>query len=511
MDGFFVRRCLFMKVLSAQQMRDLEQAAVDNGETYIELMERAGTAAAEALISYGAESKRVVIICGKGNNGGDGYVIARILKKYNCIVDIIKLGEPRTADSKLNAEKAAELNIAMINFPENKKTAFELIKKADYIVDAVYGIGFRGALDETTAEIAKAVNDSKAFVMSVDVPSGAGCNDGSVNGECFKANLTVTFTTLKPAHILYPSMDYCGKTEVASVGISDELINSSKYIMQTTDEFLGERLLPERRISSNKGTFGTLLAVVGSYGMAGAAVMCGKAAQRSGAGLVNMALPKSIYPIVAGKLIEAVFTPLSEKDGISSVENCDKLVSLANKANAVVLGCGMGHNEDTEKIVCEILKNCEKPIILDADGINSVVPHIHLLKKAKAPIILTPHPGEMARLLGCTVAEVQHNRTEIALNFAKEHNVILILKGANTIISDGNILFVNRTGNAGMARGGSGDVLAGMIGSLAAQGMNPFRAAVCGVYAHGLAGDRTAKRLSETTMLPTDMIEDISF
>ena len=196
----------------------------------------------------------------------------------------------------------------MVNFPEDKETAFELIKNADYIVDAVYGIGFRGALDENTAEIAKFVNTSKAFVMAVDIPSGVGCDDGSVKGECFKANLTVTFTTLKPAHILYPSIDYCGKTEVASVGISDELINLSEYIMQTTDEFLGEKLLPERKISSNKGTFGTLLAVVGSYGMAGAAIMCGKAAQRSGAGLVNIALPKSIYPIVAGKLIEAVFT-----------------------------------------------------------------------------------------------------------------------------------------------------------------------------------------------------------
>lgn len=500
-----------MKVLSAQQMRDLEQFAVDKGASYIELMENAGTAAAETLINYGAEGKRIAIICGKGNNGGDGYVIARILKNFNCTVDIIKLGEPRTADSRLNAERATELNIYMMSFHENREKAFEIIKKADYIVDAVYGIGFRGALDENTAEIARAVNASKAFVMAVDIPSGVGCDDGTINGECFKANLTVTFTTLKPAHILYPSMDYCGKTEVAGVGISDELINLSEYIMQTTDEFLGEKLLPERKISSNKGTFGTLLAVVGSYGMAGAAIMCGKAAQRSGAGLVNMALPESIYPIVAGKLIEAVFTPLAEKDGILSVENCDKLVSLANRYNAVVLGCGIGHNNDTEKIVYEILGNCEKPIILDADGINSVVSHIHLLKKAKAPVILTPHPGEMARLLDCTVAEVQHNRAKIALNFAKEHNVILVLKGANTLISDGNTLLVNRTGNAGMARGGSGDVLAGMIGSLVAQGMNPFRATACGVYAHGLAGDRTAKRLSETTMLPTDMIEDISF
>ena len=165
-----------MKVLSAQQMRDLEQAAVDNGATYIKLMEKAGTAAAEALIKYGAESKKVVIICGKGNNGGDGYVIGRVLKKYSCKVDIIRLGEPRTTDSKLNAEKAIKLDIAMVNFPEDKETAFELIKNAEYIVDAVYGIGFRGALDENTAEIAKFVNTSKAFVMAVDIPSGVGCD-----------------------------------------------------------------------------------------------------------------------------------------------------------------------------------------------------------------------------------------------------------------------------------------------------------------------------------------------
>lgn len=500
-----------MRVLSAQQMRDLEQKAVDNGAAYIELMENAGTAAAETLIKYGAKGKNVAIVCGKGNNGGDGYVIARVLKKYDCTVNIIRMGEAKTNDSRLNAQKAAELNIAVTDFPNDRERAFRLISEADYIVDAVYGIGFRGALDENTAEIANAVNSSQAFVMAVDIPSGAGCDDGSVKGTCFEADLTVTFMSLKPAHILYPSMDYCGKIETADVGISDELINSSEYIMQTTDEFIGKDLLPKRKKSSNKGTFGTLLAVVGSYGMAGAAIMCGKAAQRTGVGLVNIALPKSIYPIAAGSLIEAIFTPLLENNGISSSENCENLLMLCNKSNAVVVGCGMGHNDNTEKIVCEILSHSEKPIILDADGINSIIPHIHLLKKAKAPVILTPHPGEMARLIGCTVSEVQHNRAKVAVDFAKENNVILVLKGANTLISDGNILLVNMSGNAGMARGGSGDVLAGMIGSLTAQGMNPLRAAACGVYLHGLAGDRTAKRLSETTMLPMDMIDDISF
>lgn len=501
-----------MRVLSAQQMRALEQTAVENGSTYRNLMDLAGKGASKALLKNGAKGKKVTIICGKGNNGGDGYVMARFLLEKGCTVNIIKLGEPKTDDAKFNANIVAELKINTIDFSSDKETSFKLIDEADYIVDSVYGIGFRGKLDENTAEIARAVNASNAFVMAVDIPSGADCDNGSVNGECFEADLTVTFTTLKPAHVLYPSMDYCGEVEVESVGISDEMINSSKYIMQTTDEFLGKELLTKRKKSSHKGTFGTLLAIVGSYGMAGAAIMCGKAAQRTGVGLVNMALPKSIYPIVAVKLIEAVFTPLTETDcGISSAESCDKLIALANKSNAIVIGCGLGHNDDTEKIVCEILQHSENPIILDADGINSIVPHIHLLKKSKAPVILTPHPGEMARLLGCTVSEVQQNRAKIAMKFAKENNVILVLKGANTLISDGENLLVNRSGNAGMARGGSGDVLAGIIASLAAQGIHPLRAAACGVYVHGLAGDKTSERLSETTMLPTDMIDDISF
>lgn len=501
-----------MRVLSAQQMRDLEQTAVKNGSTYRKLMALAGAGASKALIKNGAKGKKVTIICGKGNNGGDGYVMAKFLSKDGCIVNIIRLGEPKTDDAKFNADIAAELNINTVDFPKDREMAFKLINEADYIVDAVYGIGFHGKLDENTAEIARAVNASNAFIMAVDIPSGVGCDNGSVKGECFEVDLTVTFTTLKPAHVLYPSMDYCGKVEVESVGIFDELINASEYVMQSTDEYLGKPLLPKRKKSSNKGTFGKLLAITGSYGMAGAAIMCGRAAQRSGVGLVNMALPKSIYPIVAEKLIEAVFTPLEEtSDGIISADNCDKLIALSNKSSAVLIGCGLGHNDDTEKIIAELLKNSASPIILDADGINSIIPHIDLLRTSNVPIILTPHPGEMARLMNCSVSDVQNNRAEVAADFAKKYNVILVLKGAYTLISDGRSLLVNMSGNAGMARGGSGDVLAGIIASLKARGIEPLRAAACGVYVHGLAGDRAAERLSIETMLPTDMIDEIRF
>lgn len=500
-----------MKVLNAKQMRELEQTAVDNGVTYLELMEKAGTAAANCLIKHGSVyGSRAAVICGRGNNGGDGYVIARILHNSGVAVSVITLGSPGTDDARLNAERAAALET--VAFADNRKRAFDIISSADFIVDAVYGIGFHGELDREAAELAKAANSSDAFVMSVDIPSGAGCDDGSVQGECFKADLTVTFTTLKPAHILYPSMDYCGEIDVADVGIPNELISRSAYIMKSTDEFLGKQLIPKRKKSSNKGTFGRLLAIAGSYGMAGAAIMCGKAALRSGAGLVNMAIPKSIYPIVAGKLIEAVYTPLDEnKNGVISANGLEKILSLADKSNAVLVGCGMGHDEDTERITAELLRSTTSNVILDADGINSIIPHIDLLRTSKASVILTPHPGEMARLMNCSVSEVQHNRSRIAAEFARRYNVILVLKGANTIISDGERLLVNMSGNPGMARGGSGDVLAGIIASLAAQGIEPLRAAVCGTYVHGLSGDRAANKYSIETMLPTDMIDQIRF
>ncbi len=500
-----------MRVLTAKQMRELEQAAADNGATYSGLMERAGTAAANSLIKHGAVSGcKAAVICGRGNNGGDGYVIARVLRDAGVLVSIITLGVPKTEDAMLNAEKTAGLETVV--FSDSRERAYEIINSADFTVDAVYGIGFRGELDEEASELAKAVNSSGAFVMSVDIPSGAGCDDGSVLGACFNADLTVTFTALKPAHVLYPSMDYCGDIEVADVGIPYELINSFDCVMETTDEFLGKPLMPKRKKSSNKGTFGTLLAIVGSYGMAGAAIMCGKAAQRSGVGLVNMAIPKSIYPIVAGKLIEAVYTPLDENEnGIISAGCVERILSLAEKSNATLIGCGLGHDKDTEKITEELLKISTSPVILDADGINSIIPHIDLLRTSKAPVILTPHPGEMARLMNCSVSEIQHNRADVAVEFARKYHVILVLKGANTLISDGKRLIVNMSGNAGMARGGSGDVLAGIIASLAAQGIDPFRAAVCGVYVHGRAGDSAAEKFSAETMLPTDIIDKIRF
>lgn len=282
-------------------------------------------------------------------------------------------------------------------------------------------------------------------------------------------------------------------------------------LMEQTDRNIVKKAVFNRPDDANKGTLGSLLCICGCYGMAGAAIMAGKAALRCGLGLLKTALPKSIYPIAAGAIFESVFFPLDETpDGKISKSNIDFLLCEAEKSSAVLIGCGLSVCDDTEKLVYSFIENCTKPLVLDADALNCVAKNTDILKKAKAPIIITPHPGEMARLVKSTPKAVNENRAEIAADFAKEYSVVTVLKGSGTIISapDGKIL-INRTGNSGMATGGSGDVLAGMTGSLLAQGAKPFDAASAAVYLHGLSGDLAAEKLGRISMLPTDLIDEI--
>lgn len=281
--------------------------------------------------------------------------------------------------------------------------------------------------------------------------------------------------------------------------------------MEQTDRNIVKKAVFDRPDDANKGTLGSLLCICGSFGMAGAAIMAGKAALRCGLGLLKTALPKSIYPIAAGAIFESVFFPLEETtDGKISKSNIDFLLCEAEKSSAVLIGCGLSVCEDTKSLVNSFIENCTKPLVLDADALNCVAVNPDILKKAKAPIIITPHPGEMARLVKSTPKAVNESRAEIATYFAKEYGVVTVLKGAGTIIAspDGRVM-INRTGNSGMATGGSGDVLAGMTGSLLSQGAKPFDAAAAAVYLHGLAGDIAAEKLSKISMLPTDLINEI--
>lgn len=282
-------------------------------------------------------------------------------------------------------------------------------------------------------------------------------------------------------------------------------------LMEQTDRNIVKKAVFDRPDDANKGTLGSLLCICGSFGMAGAAIIAGKAALRCGLGLLKTALPKSIYPIAAGAIFESVFFPLEETpDGKICKSNIDFLLIEAEKSSAVLIGCGLSVCEDTEKLVYSFIEKCNKPLVLDADALNCVAENPDILKKAKAPIIITPHPGEMARLVRSTPKEVNQNRAEIAVNFAKEYGVVTVLKGAGTIIAspDGRVM-INRTGNSGMATGGSGDALAGMTGSLSAQGAKLFDAAAAAVYLHGLAGDIAAEKLGRISMLPTDLINEI--
>lgn len=281
--------------------------------------------------------------------------------------------------------------------------------------------------------------------------------------------------------------------------------------MKETDRLLFNKAVFNRPDDSNKGTLGSLLCICGSYGMAGAAIMAGKAALRCGIGLLKIAVPKSIYPVCATNILESVYYPLEEtSNGVISSKNTDFLLEMCEKSFAVVIGCGLSVCDDTKNLVQSVITNCEKPLVIDADALNCICNKPEILKNLKAPAIITPHPGEMARLLHSTPKTVNSNRENTAINFAKKFGVVTVLKGAGTIIAspDGEV-YINHTGNSGMATGGSGDVLSGIIGSLLAQGAAPINAAAAGVFLHGTIGDLAAEKLGKISMLPTDMIDMI--
>ena len=281
--------------------------------------------------------------------------------------------------------------------------------------------------------------------------------------------------------------------------------------MKETDRLLFNKAVFNRPDDSNKGTLGSLLCICGSYGMAGAAIMAGKAALRCGIGLLKIAVPKSIYPVCATNILESVYYPLEEtSNGVISSKNTDFLLEMCEKSSAVVIGCGLSVCDDTKNLVQSVITNCEKPLVIDADALNCICNKPEILKNLKAPAIITPHPGEMARLLHSTPKTVNSNRENTAINFAKKFGVVTVLKGAGTIIAspDGEV-YINHTGNSGMATGGSGDILSGIIGSLLAQGAAPINAAAAGVFLHGTIGDLAAEKLGKISMLPTDMIDMI--
>ena len=489
-----------MKVLTAAEIRSLEECAVEAGVTMGQLMENAGTTCAEFILEkMDVEHKNAVILCGKGNNGGDGYVIARVLAKAGAQVTVVLMqGAPATELAKQAYDKL-QRGIRII-LPKN---AAEVIDRADLIVDAVFGFGFQGRLPMSMEPVIERANNTKAMRVSVDIPSGAACDTGAVEGVCFKAHWTVTFTAMKPAGVVYPAAGYCGKTVVRQVGIKKEFLDMLPCDMHTVSLRHLAALFPKRDPEGHKGTYGRLLMICGSIGMAGACMMAAKAALRCGVGLLNVAIPHALYPILAPLIPEAVFTLYDTDESMEA-----RMEEALQKADACLIGCGLGTTPYAERLVRTVVDKAKCPLVLDADALNILAKAPEQLLNVLKTAVITPHPGEMARLSGTGVEAIRDSRIQTARAFAEKYRVVTVLKGAGTVIAaPGGEVRINMTGNPGMAKGGSGDVLAGMTASLLAQGLESFEAAYAAVCLHGASGDRCAERLSQHAMLPTDMIE----
>jgi len=483
-----------MQILNRDLIRKSEESAVLCGAfSFCTLMSIAGKKAAEIICKKtDVKGKKIAVICGNGNNGGDGFVIADHLYGNGAFVTVITpLGKPVTENACYYYNR--------LSFVE-KKDSFEPEINYDIIIDALFGIGFNRTPDDNITQLFNSINTVGGYKVSVDIPSGVDCDNGRVYSSAVKADLTITFIALKPCFVLPEGSDYCGETVVADIGVKPV-----GYSYLTTEE----PIFKKRRHNSHKGSFGTALLINGSYGMVGAAVLATRAALRSGLGIAKCVICDSIYTPFTISIPEAVCIPVkSTENGIFDSKYID-IEALSYDCDAILFGCGVNKGNDIEELLRRIT-DCNLPVVIDADGINALSSCIDILKGCKADVILTPHPGEMARLLNTTVAGIESDRIGFAGKFATEYGCVLVLKGADTVIAfpDGEILF-NMTGNPGMATGGSGDVLAGIIVSLLAQGYSTYDAAKYAVYLHGKAGDKAAEKRGERAMLPSDIIEEL--
>ncbi|MGN1423555.1 MAG: NAD(P)H-hydrate dehydratase, partial [Oscillospiraceae bacterium] len=453
-------------------------------------------------------SKRIVILCGSGNNGGDGFVIAYSLigRGYSPVV-VLANGLPRTDCAREHFDILTERGGKILDHRalRNGAEAYTEINHADVIVDCIFGTGFHGELPPHILNLIDQTC-SRPLRVAVDVPSGVNSDTGEFDQFCFKPHYTFVLAAMKKGLIQPNCADILGKIELVDIFIPEYCYKDGYEAIITDDSF--RRPFPPRKKSSHKGSFGRLLNIAGSLCYNGAAALSTSAALRSGVGLCTLAAPISCMKIIAASVNTATFIPLPETDeGFAAGNSHEKIADILPKMTAVTIGCGLGNSENTRSLTEFVIKNAECPLLIDADGINSIAANINVLKERKGKTVLTPHPLEFSRISGIPIGEIQRDRLAAAKAFAREYGVTLVLKGANTVIaSESGEAYVNTCGNAGLARGGSGDVLTGIIGAMLAQGIEPLRAAVSGVYCHALASDILADRLPPECMLPTDII-----
>ncbi len=507
-----------MKVVTAAQMRKIDKDTIEGiGIPGIVLMETAGCEIVRAIEQHYPTTQRIGIFIGKGNNGGDGLVIARQLAHAGREVNIflVSSAESFTGEALTNLNIARNLGLQIEEILADT-TSID-VHGCELLVDAIFGTGLRGAVRESIANVINAINDLPIPILAVDLPSGLDADIGNPLGACVQADRTVTIGLPKRGLLVHPGAELAGKLEVVDIGFPQQIIDAQNIKVHWTTEKDAAKWIPSRSPASYKGSYGRVLVVAGSTGMTGAAALASEAALRAGAGLVTLAIPKSLNPILEVKLSEVMTLPLPETEAGSLAESATTtILEYAEKTKSVLaIGPGLSQHPETVSLVHQLAKENKKQelslrMVIDADGLNALAKATDLISLFGAEAVLTPHPGEMARLTNTPISTLESNRIGTAEEFVNQHGVTLVLKGAPTVTADPNgNTWINSTGNPGMATAGMGDVLTGIIAGLMAQNMSSETAAVLGVYLHGLAGDIAAEALGMHGLIAGDVLQAV--
>jgi NAD(P)H-hydrate epimerase len=505
-----------MKVATTELMRKLDQRAIaEFGIPGMVLMENAARGIVNALFRFFPNllKTRVGILAGRGNNGGDALAVARYLvnRSIPCQVFLLAAKQEVKGDAGANLSILQHMGIPVQEILDRKeledhKAAFG---SQDLWIDGILGTGLKGPVDGFFRETIVFLNSLKKPIVAIDIPSGLDANSGQILGACIQARLTVTLGLAKRGLLVHPGAQAAGELVIVDISLPRSAVEGERI----QDHLLeGVEFLPylsPRNPEAHKGDFGHLFVLAGSPGKTGAAALVSQSALRVGTGLITLGIPESLNSVLEEKLTEVMTEPLPEtKEKTLSLYSQQRIFNLSSRKTAMAIGPGLSLNPETIRLVQQIVRKNALPAVIDADGLTAVAGKIDILRKNRAEMVLTPHPGEMARLLGTTVDEVQKDRIEVARKFAKDHGVILVLKGSRSLVAGpGGDVFINPTGNPGMASGGMGDVLTGMIGGFLAQGILPLEAAKLSVYLHGLAGDYAVFVRGERGIAATDVID----
>src|SRR5262245_22970774 len=506
-----------MLVVTAEEMRELDRLTIERFNVpSLTLMERAGEGITQAILERFERNakKGVLVVAGKGNNGGDGFVVARLLKRRRipCEAVLLSRREDLSPDARHNLSAFLKLKGKITEITaDNLEPLSQRISKNGLLVDAILGTGMKNDVRGLFAEVITLMNASGLPIVAVDIPSGLDTDKGSPLGVAVQAEMTVALGYPKVGEVIYPGLNYVGDLVVADIGIDQKAVAEVVPEIELLERAAVGWLVPRRKADTHKGTYGHLVVIAGSRGKTGAAILACRAAMRAGAGLVTLAGPRSLNSVFASALIEVMTEPLRE----NAAEELEPLADddwrrLLERKNALLFGPGIGVNDTAQNTLRWLLRNLDMPWVIDADGLNNLALELGRLRQAKTAPILTPHPGEMARLVGKDTATVNADRIGTARSFAGEHRCHLILKGARTVIAtaEGKV-FINPTGNPGMASGGMGDVLAGILAALLGQGLSAEDAMKLGVYLHGLVGDRVAETKGAIGLIASDIIDGL--